>query len=168
MNFLGPIVLACVLSGCATAPSSIDTSLSSIDINDQPIDSVIRQANQESEDAIHALCYRYKYGYHAPLDYAQAMTWCTRGAYLDLASSETLLAEMYEYGEGTRLDLQAARHWYEQAAAHGHKHALLALYFIYNYGKGVPVDKALARKYLNASADAGYIKAIKIRDAKDD
>ena len=154
-----PFILALVvLAGCAT------TSIVS-DSDEPSTDALIAQARAGDGDAIEDLCYRYKYGDQAKLDYARALEWCSKAAGLGRDNSQTLLAEMYLSGQGTAVDYERARYWYEAAAAQGHRHALFKLFSIYNEGIGVPADPVTAMKYLNQSADAGYEKAIVARKA---
>jgi len=156
MRLLKLLVTGCFIAGCTPAPST--------DMHDAPIDFVVSEANEGNSAAIHNLCYRYKYGKRAKLDYGLARQWCAKGALLGANSSKTLLAEMHYYGEGGPVDFSAARLLYESAASHGHNHARLMLYFLYHKGQGVSVDDSVAMNYLNLAADAGYEKAVIVRN----
>lgn len=111
-------------------------------------------------EAIHDLCYRYKYGIKASLDLKEAFNWCSKAAARGVSSAQVLLAEMYYYGEGVEKNYKQALFWYSAAAAQDHAHALLMLFYIYSEGSGVTPDKALAMRFLQAAADSGYQSAI--------
>lgn len=155
MRHLAPVMIAVVLSACA--PVAVR------DIHDRKLSDVESLASTGDRVAIHDLCYRYKYGEEAPLNYQKALPWCSKAAALGIDSAQVLLGEMYYNGQGVKQDYAAARALYQAAADQEHPHALLMLFYIYSEGLGVTRDQPLAESYLALAADLGYTKAIELR-----
>ncbi len=145
------IAAALLLAGCATASRSAR--------HDQPLDDVLRAAAAGDADAIHDLCYRTKYGRKAAQDFAQALSWCTKGAQLGVDSSQVLLAELYLRGEGVTADETVGQHWFEAAAEQGHRHAQLMLYLML---RSREPQRAIV--YLEQACADGYKPALAERD----
>ncbi len=70
------------------------------DMHEKPLSEVSALAANENLAAMHDLCYRFIYGRHAPLDYAEAFKWCSLAASKGVDSSQVLLGEMYYKGKG--------------------------------------------------------------------
>ena len=153
MKIFCSFIITAMLSACASTSTVTD-------VHDQPLSIVTRLAASGDAEAVHDLCYRFKYGRGASLNYQAALKWCREGAALDIDSSQVLLAEMYYNGQGTPVNFAEALNWYQAAAAQGHEHALLMLYHMYSDGSGTPRDRKRALSYLQKAADAGYQLAI--------
>lgn len=124
---------------------------------------VTELALQGDPEAIHALCYRYSYGYDgAAKDYDKAFDWCQKSAMNVNSSSITLLAELFYMGRGTEQNYEAAFQLYNVAAELGHNHAQLMLYIMHYQGKGTKKDKGLANYWLTKSAHNGNKQALRL------
>jgi len=147
------------LTGCVSSPTAPE-QIVRVHMSDRSLQSVIGWAELKQNDAVHDLCYRYRYGHTAPLDYDNAFKWCSIAAESHNSSSQVLLAELYWNGYGTQPNKAKAVELYKTAADQGHEHAQLVMSHLYRDGDGVLVDHDLSIKYLKMSADAGYSKAI--------
>ncbi|WP_133477617.1 tetratricopeptide repeat protein [Cognatilysobacter segetis] len=134
------------------------------DLSNAPLADVEALALDGRRDAMHALCYRHKYGIDAPQDFGKALRWCSVAAVVGVDSSQVLLAEMFHDGDGVPQDFGRARQWYEAGAEQGHPHALLMLFYMYDGGGGVEVDRPRALRYLERAAADGYEKAVEELD----
>lgn len=151
-------ILICILilSGCST-------TISQQSINEMSIEDVQVLADKKNPLALHALCYRYMYGYNgAEKNYETAYSWCGESAENDNNSSITLLAEMFYLGNFVEKDLAKAFQLYQQAALSGHSHAQLMMHLMNKSGEGTRINLELANFWLELSAKNGNKQAIRI------
>ncbi len=146
------VLLFVTLSACTTTEIK----------NSSDIDAVVKLANNGNEEAMHNVCYRYRYGVNASENLTEALFWCSKAADVGISSAQTLLAEMYHNGLGTPVNYEKALYWYSKAAENNHVHAMLMLFYMYGKGEGVTPNAELAYTYLKKAADLGYDKAIEI------
>jgi TPR repeat protein len=132
------------------------------DLESKPIEEVLPLARSGNIEAIHHLCFAYKYGeYGAKVDEDKAFEWCTRSHQAGEPSGTTLLAEIHSMGSEKRRDLPRAEALYRQAAEAGHAFAMYA-YGVMLLDKEETAREALT--WLNKAHEAGIPEATALLD----
>lgn len=124
----GCLVVACLIGLAATQAFAATEDSPGGKYDSKPIEEVIPLARGGDIEAIHHLCFAYKYGvYGASADEDKAFEWCTKSHEAGVTSGTTLLAEIHGSGSPKRRDKARARALYRQAAEGGHDFAMYAL-----------------------------------------
>ena len=144
---------------CVAAPGT-EARIVPVSMGGRSLASVTGLANLGLNDAVHNLCYRYRYGEKAPHDYEQAFKWCSLGAKELDSGSQVILGELLWNGYGTAVNKGRALRLYKAAAEMDDVQALLKLSRLYLEGDKVGKDVALSTSYLRRAADQGDQSAV--------
>ena len=112
------------------------------------------------------LAYLYKHGIGVKKNLPKAATWYEKSARLGDIKAANLLGILYEQGgEGLTKDLSKAFTYYQQAARGGNIYAQRNVGVYLMVGQGTPKNKIEAYAWLHLSANRGFLKAGRERDA---
>lgn len=157
-------VAACLLLTAlpATARADFDKAVAAFDRGDYEtaLNEWLPLAEDDDPAAQRNVAHLYRQGLGVSQDFAEAVRWYRRAAYLGLTSAQANLASMYLRGQGVDEDPEEAAYWFERAAVGGHILAQYNLGLMYSRGIGVRQSKPRAMGWLYVASKAGHEQAL--------
>jgi len=137
--FLGGLLL---MSGCATQPSTVQSSTISCSVTPETVTATQSQADTGEAASQYQVGLWYETGRCLKRDKANATEWFRRAAEQGHADAQYELGRIYYdyYRYGIEQDNEEAARWYQRAAEQGHPLAAFWLGDLYVAGSGVARD----------------------------
>ncbi len=124
----------------------------------QDIAALRQRAEAGDAAAQYELGYKYRNGWNAPKDHAQAVAWFRKSADQGFAVAQERLGYCYLEGLGVPVDYAQAIAWFEKSANQGRGQSAIQLGEMYESGQGIPQDFAKALAWYRKASPSAYSK----------